>query len=67
MIKRIEFHLNLDDPREAAIYQALKPSLRYRRAGEVIRQALDRLLISKVEAQKLQMLSSFDQQEKPHE
>ena len=45
MIKRIEFHLNLDDPREAAIYQALKPSLRYRRAGEVIRQALDRLLV----------------------
>ena len=46
MIKRIEFSLNLDDPREAAIYHALKPSLRYRRAGAVIRQALDSLLIS---------------------
>ena len=67
MIKRIEFHLNLDDPREAAIYQALKPSLRYRRAGEVIRQALDRLLISKGEVQKPQMLTLFDQQEKTHE
>jgi hypothetical protein len=65
MIKRIEFHLNLDDPR--AIYQALKPSLRYRRAGEVIRQALDRLLVPMSEAHKPQMLPSFDQQEKPHE
>ncbi|MBA3871072.1 MAG: hypothetical protein H0X30_18165 [Anaerolineae bacterium] len=67
MIKRIEFHLNLDDPREAAIYQALKPSLQYRHAGEVIRQALDRLLISKVEVHKPQMLTLFDQQEKSHE
>lgn len=40
MIKRIEFTLNLDDPREAAIYRALKPSLRYRRAGAVIRESL---------------------------
>ncbi len=46
MIKRIEFSLNLDDPREAAIYHALKPALRYRRAGAVIRQALDSLLIA---------------------
>jgi hypothetical protein len=45
MIKRIEFTLNLDDPHEAAIYHALKPSLHYRRAGAVIRQALDSLLI----------------------
>jgi hypothetical protein len=45
MIKRIEFTLNLDDPREAAIYHALKPSLRYRRGGAVIRQALDDLLV----------------------
>ena len=67
MIKRIEFHLNLDDPREAAIYQALKPSLRYRRAGEVIRQALDRLLIPISEAHKPHMLHSFDPQEKSHE
>ncbi len=67
MIKRIEFHLNLDDPREAAIYQALKPSLRYRRAGEVIRQALDRLLIPISEANKPQMLPTFDLQEKNHE
>ncbi len=67
MIKRIEFHLNLDDPREAAIYQALKPSLRYRHAGEVIRQALDRLLISNGEVQKPQILPLFGQQEKRHE
>ena len=67
MIKRIEFHLNLDDPREAAIYQALKPSLRYRHAGEVIRQALDRLLISNGEVQKPQILPIFGQQEKRHE
>jgi len=46
MIKRIEFTLNLDDPREAEIYQALKPSLRYRRAGAVIRQALGTFLVT---------------------
>ena len=40
MIKRIEFSLNLEDPQEAKIYRALQPSLRYRRAGAVIRQAL---------------------------
>ena len=45
MTKRIEFSLNLDNPREAAIYHALKPSLHYRRPGAVIRQALDSLLI----------------------
>ena len=67
MIKRIEFHLNLDDPREAAIYQALKPSLRYRRAGEVIRQALDRLLIPINETHKPQLLPTFDLEEKTHE
>jgi len=44
MIKRIEFTLNLADPREAAIYRALKPALRYRRGGAVIRQALDTFL-----------------------
>lgn len=41
MIKRIEFTLNLDDPHEAAIYQALRPSLKYRRAGAIIRAALN--------------------------
>ena len=41
MIKRIELTLNLDDPREAAIYHALKPSLHYRRAGATIREALN--------------------------
>lgn len=45
MIKRIEFTLNLDDPQEADIYRALCPSLRYRRAGAVIRQALTRHLV----------------------
>lgn len=46
MIKRIEFTLNLADPQEAAIYRALKPSLRYRRGGAVIRQALGNHLVS---------------------
>jgi hypothetical protein len=40
MFKRIEFSLNLNDPQEAHIYRALLPSLRYRRGGAVIRQAL---------------------------
>ncbi len=40
MLKRIEFSLNLDEPQEAHIYRALLPSLRYRRGGVVIRQAL---------------------------
>lgn len=45
MIKRIEFTLNLADPHEAAIYRALRPSLRYRRGGAVIRQALEAHLV----------------------
>jgi hypothetical protein len=65
MIKRIEFSLNLDDPREAAIYRALRPSLRYRRAGAVIRQALDSLLIG--EDVQPQSLSTLNQQEQSHE
>ncbi len=40
MIRRIEFTLNLDNPSEAALYEALTDLLRHRRAGEVIRQAL---------------------------
>lgn len=40
MIKRIEFTLNLDDPQEAELFRALTPSLRYRRAGALIRHAL---------------------------
>jgi len=40
MIKRIEFSLNLDDPQDAHLYRALQPSLKYRRAGSIIRQAL---------------------------
>ncbi|MDL5054920.1 hypothetical protein QQ056_15380 [Oscillatoria laete-virens NRMC-F 0139] len=64
MIKRIEFSLNLDDPREAAIYRALKPSLRYRRAGAVIRQALDSLLISEDVQTQLQVSTK---QENQHE
>ena len=40
MFKRIEFTLNMEDPNEAALYRALRPSLRGRRAGAVIRQAL---------------------------
>ncbi len=65
MIKRIEFSLNLDDPREAAIYRALKPALRYRRAGAVIRQALDSLLIG--EDTHESHLSPSVHQEKHHE
>ena len=42
MFEQIEFALNLDDPDEAALYYALRPSLRSRRAGSVIRQALAR-------------------------
>jgi len=45
MIKRIEFTLNLDDPREAAIYQALRPAIKYRRAGAIIRAALNAHLV----------------------
>ncbi|MBK8024957.1 MAG: hypothetical protein IPK19_26955 [Chloroflexi bacterium] len=45
MIKRIEFKLNLGDPQDAAIYHALRPSLRYRRAGAVIRAALTTHLV----------------------
>lgn len=40
MIKRIEFSLNLEEPQEAQLYHALLPSLRYRRGGAIIRQAL---------------------------
>jgi hypothetical protein len=40
MFKRIEFTLNMKDPDEAALYHALRPSPRGRRAGAVIRQAL---------------------------
>lgn len=39
-IKRIEFNLNLDDPEEAKIYELLRPSIQYRRAGAIIRHAL---------------------------
>lgn len=66
MIKRIEFSLNLDDPREAAIYHALKPSLNYRRAGAVIRQALDGLLIND-NTQKPQILHFSNDRENCHE
>ncbi len=66
MIKRIEFSLNLDDPREAAIYRALKPSLRYRRAGAVIRQALDSLLVAAEQAHQPQSLP-VSHQESSHE
>ena len=40
MNRRVEFSLNLDNPPEAALYDALTELLRHRRAGEVIRQAL---------------------------
>ena len=68
MIKRIEFSLNLEDPREAAIYRALKPSLRYRRAGSVIRQALDSLLITEtVPPQSASIRRQNSPQESNHE
>ncbi len=40
MNRRVEFSLNMDNPQEAALYDALADLLRHRRAGEVIRQAL---------------------------
>lgn len=59
MIKRIEFTLNLDDPGDAEIYRALQPSLRYRRAGAVIRLALRRLLL-RDEARFFQPINPFE-------
>ncbi len=44
-MKRIKFTLNLDDPTDAALYEALAGSLRHRRAGAVIRQALSAFLL----------------------
>lgn len=67
MIKRIEFSLNLEDPREAAIYHALKPALRYRRAGAVIRQALDNLLVSSEEQQQAVTFQAATKQESGYE
>lgn len=45
MIKRIEFVLYLDDPKDAELYRALRPLMVYRRAGHVIRQALVEALL----------------------
>jgi hypothetical protein len=45
MNRRIEFTLNLDDPQERAIFEALTSALRHRRAGELIRQALNAYLM----------------------
>jgi hypothetical protein len=67
MIKRIEFSLNLEDPREAAIYRALKPALRYRRAGAVIRQALDNLLVSGEEQQEAVAIQAAAEKESAYE
>jgi hypothetical protein len=49
MMKRVEFLLNLEDPGDAAIYRALRPLLRYRRAGALIRQALQAYLVAPAE------------------
>ena len=46
MNRRVEFSLNLDNPPEAALYDALTELLRHRRAGEVIRQALTAYLFA---------------------
>lgn len=67
MIKRIEFTLNLSDPREAQIYRALSPSLRHRRAGAVIRQALDTYLMPKRELSLPQPLMTIPLEEKRYE
>ena len=48
MNRRVEFTLNLDDPIEQAIYEALTVAMRHRRAGEVIRQALRAYLFNTV-------------------
>lgn len=44
MNRRVEFSLNMDNPSEAALYDALSDLLRHRRAGEVIRHALSAYL-----------------------
>jgi len=46
MNRRVEFSLNMDNPSEAALYEALHDLLRHRRAGEVIRQALSAYLFN---------------------
>ncbi|MHB8629272.1 MAG: hypothetical protein ACYDBJ_24730 [Aggregatilineales bacterium] len=46
MNRRVEFTLNLDDPLENAIYEALAVALHRRRAGELIRQALTAFLFN---------------------
>jgi hypothetical protein len=45
MLKRIEFTLNLDDPTDVALYEALAGLLCHRRAGALIRQALAAFLL----------------------
>jgi hypothetical protein len=40
MNQHMEFSLNMDNPQEAALYDALADPLRHRRAGEVIRQVM---------------------------
>jgi hypothetical protein len=45
MLKRIEFTLNLDDPTDAVLYEALAGPLRHRRAGALVRQALAAFLL----------------------
>ncbi len=66
MIKRIEFTLNLDEPREAAIYQALKVALKRRRAGVLIRQALDNRLLQESHMQPA-FTTALASKEEPHE
>lgn len=61
MFKRIEFSLNLADPYEARIYRALLPSLRYRRGGAVIRQALGDFFESEEPSRSVQTRSSVQE------
>ncbi|MCK6580340.1 MAG: hypothetical protein L6Q98_19780 [Anaerolineae bacterium] len=65
MIKRIEFTLNLDDPHEAAIYRALRPSLKYRRAGALIRAALDAHLVQPEKSRELSTQKKLINQGEP--
>ena len=55
MNRRVEFSLNLDNPPEAALYDALTELLRHRRAGEVIRQALTAYLFAESHPQPIRL------------
>jgi len=64
MNRRVEFSLNMDNPQEAALYDALASLLRHRRAGEVIRQALSAYLFTDTHPISMRLDSSTPKQAK---